>query len=330
MIEAAVDDIGADIRAAMADPVAESPVVEVAEVEAEAAPQETPAEARARDETGRFAKGAKEVQAAPASPVVAEPPQEAIRPPATWSATAKAEFSKLPPIVQQEVLKREKDIDNGRAQWDQKGERLNKIDAFMAPHRDRLALAGTDEISFLGALVKADEMLRTNPQQAIVQIAAMYGLNLGQPGAQQPQGAPALQTPEAIQQIVDQQVQAALAKRSEEQERATYASEWETFRTSPEHPYAENVKQAMAALLRQDQAPDLKTAYDMACWANPEVRTLLLAQHAKPQVASPSSPAGLSVTGARSNGQIAHIAASSNASIEDDVRAAMQEVSGRA
>lgn len=333
-IEAAEDDIGADIRAAMAEsaPANEVKVAPEAEIkpepEAQKPSEETAQQDRERDEAGRFAKTQEKAQVVPATPAEPEP-ERTIRPPVSWSATAKALFDKLDPAVQQEVLKREKDIEDGKAQWDQKGERLNKFDALIAPHRDRLQLAQQDEFGYVQALIKADEMLRTNPVQALVQIAAMYGVNLnGQTPpqqAQQPQPQQAV-TPQAIQQLV----QAELARQNEERDRAQYVSEWESFRTSADHPYAENVKLAMAALLREGTATDLNDAYDQACWANKEVRTLLQAQQTAPQVARRAEPAGLSVTGARGNGHMAHVTPGVNGSIEDDIRAAFAEVSGRA
>lgn len=333
------DDISADIRAAMgetpepavvetlgaaaAEEVVPKPVAE------DAGAQETAEQKRVRDEAGRFAKAQESVQATPASPVAPEPPLETIRPPTSWSATAKSEFSKLPPIIQQEVLKREADIESGKAQWDQKGERLNKFDAIIAPHRDRLQLAQQDEFGYVQALIRADEMLRTNPSQAIVQIASLYGINLtGQPMQPQPQ-AQAGPTPEQVQASIQQAVQAQLARERDEQAKAQVTSEWETFRTSVEHPYAENVKMHMAALLREGAADSLQAAYEQACWANPEVRVLMQAT-LKPRPPVVSTPAGLSVTGAKGNmGHIPQVNGV-NGSIEDDIRAAMQEVSGRA
>src|SRR6185437_15969091 len=72
---------------------------------------------RVRDESGRFApKGepAKEEAAKPeaAAPKVdskeaaPDPAAQALRPPTSWSPTAKVAFEKLPPEVQQAVSKR--------------------------------------------------------------------------------------------------------------------------------------------------------------------------------------------------------------------------------
>src|SRR5579871_3545732 len=97
-----------------------------AAIEADApAAREAPAEARALDvETPE-----------PDPPADApEPPSpETVAAPAAWSAAAKARFQTLDPVVQQEVLKREKDMDAGKAQWDQKGERLNRLEAVIGP-----------------------------------------------------------------------------------------------------------------------------------------------------------------------------------------------------
>ena len=46
---------------------------------------------------------------------------------------------------------------------------------------------------------------------------------------------------------------------------------------SPKHLYFENVRPLMSAFFANGQAKDLEQAYDMACFANPEVRAALQA-----------------------------------------------------
>jgi hypothetical protein len=57
----------------------------------------------------------------------------------------------------------------------------------------------------------------------------------------------------------------------------------ETFRQDPAHRYYDNVEQTIGDLLERgvvqrtgDLAADLKAAYEMACWQNPEIRELLI------------------------------------------------------
>lgn len=329
------DDIGADVRAAIEG----GTTADVAPVEAPtvdpAASVEEPSEGRERGPDGKFiAKPAEVVQPATVQPPQAgtEPSQEAIRPPVSWSATAKADFAQLPPHIQQEVLKREKDIEAGMAQWNPKGERLNKFEALFAPRKEKFALAGIDEFGAIQRLLAAQDYLERSPAEAIAYLAAQY--NVALPGMQQAQP----QGPQVDPQVANLQARLDAFERqrqAETQERETAAtqsavSEWEAFRSDPANPYAENVRQEMHALLRAGHVQTLKDAYDRAVWANPETRSLLQKQVSAPVVPKVTQPAGLGVIGAPGLGGQPANQGDPNASVEDDVRAAIASIRGRA
>ncbi len=335
------DDIAADVKATMdAFQAAPEPAPEP---QAEEAPEPSQ-EGAQRDEQGRFAKKEETEQNATASPEEGtEPPaekQETIRPPASWSAAAKAEFNALSPVIQQEVLRREKDIENGKAQWDAKGEKLNKYDAlFDAARREKLTLAGVDEITAVKQLLAAQDFLERDPLNAIQYLARQYGVQLpglGGPQAQQfqqPANDPNLT---ALQNQVAQLSQTLTQRQQqdEEAERARHRSEIEAFAANPANLYFENVKADMANLISVGQATGLQDAYEKAIWANPEIRPLLIAAAApkpQPEPKVVGKPAGLSVTGARAPGASqANGSTNPNASIEDDIRDAIAQVQGRA
>ena len=93
-----------------------------------AAPEATnqPAGDRPRGPDGKFIAKTADAPAAPATPTPdrAEPTAataapstaQAVSPPVSWSAEAKAAFAALSPAVQQAVLKREKEVSDGFAQ----------------------------------------------------------------------------------------------------------------------------------------------------------------------------------------------------------------------
>jgi hypothetical protein len=208
------DDIASDIRAAFDAPAAApEPLAPAPELDGDLAAAKAPdqssevsneGDSRARDESGRFAK--KEGVANPveqAQPVVAtpqavaEPPLETIRPPASWSATAKSQFAALDPVIQKEILKREGDIETGKAQWDAKGEKLNRYEALIAPYREKFAVQGLDEFAAINALLNAQTMLEKNPAEAIAYLARQYGAPLPSgPLAQQQAFQPQQQQPD--------------------------------------------------------------------------------------------------------------------------------------
>lgn len=277
------------------EPVAApAPVVEAPK------PPETPAapvgEAPVRDEHGRFAKPAEVVQAPGAEKpqdVAPKAPIEPIRPPASWSATAKAKFDSLDPDLKSEIVKREREVDRGFADRATQLKRYEPLEQVIAPHRERLALAGIDEGAYVRSLVTADEMLRgPNRLHALQQIAQTYGIPLQQlaQGQNQPQGA---QVPPEIQQL-QSQVAALTTQLSarQQQEASAQTSQLqatiERFATDPANLYFENVRPQVAALLRsgvQGATHDeqLKNAYEQAVWANPETRQAMTLQQAEKQ-----------------------------------------------
>lgn len=227
---------------------------------------------------------------APQTPSEPEPPAgdeprsvETIAPPAAWSATAKARFQSLDPVIQQEVLKREKDMEQGKAQWDQKGERLNRLDAILNPRREKLRLAGMDDARAIEALFAAQDLLERDPVSGVGYLARHYGVDpsrLVQGGQGQAEASPPPMHP-AIQHLAQQvgSLQSAFAQQQAEARRtglARHAADIQAFRDSGDHPFFDNVAGHMAELVQSGRAGSLKDAYDAAVWANPETRTLLI------------------------------------------------------
>lgn len=316
------NDLEADVRAAIEGPE-ETPDLTATEA------GETQ-ESRARDEHGRFK--AVDTQEKPAETVEAkaEEPERTILPPKSWTAAAKAKFNLLDPDVQQEVLRREKEIDEGKAQWDSKAQQYNRFEALFEPVKDRLTLAGIDQFAYTQALIHADNLLRQNPQAGFQQLAQLYGFQMPQgQGTGQPQQA--IQTDPALQSLQQQfqQVVQYLVGREQQTEQAGRQEIWneiDAFSKDPTHIYFENVRPKMVKLLEAEMATSLDEAYRMACDLDPDVKAVL---SAKPMAqAKPGKPKGISVTGAPgSTGQVRQ--ANPRASHEDDVRAAIEELAGR-
>ena len=332
--------ISDDIRAAIAETNGAPEVTEPVAADAPE-PSQDPVEGKEpanRDDKGKFvAKQAEPAQDTTEQPKTVETPQESIRPPASWSAQAKADFAALPPHIQKEVSKREGDIDKGFRERAEQLKRYEPLEQLLAPRRDLWAAAGSDEVSAVRSLLAAQDLLDKNPVQGLQFLARSYGVDiasLGQPslaqpngGAGQPQAQP---DPVANEiQVLRQELQ-ALKQGKEQEVQQTYTSQIEAFAANPENLYFENVKPAMAKLLTAGLASDLSDAYQQAIWADPTIRPLLQQQTAKP-VTDPNRAvraklAGASVTGSPGNAP----PPTSNGSISDDIRAAMSEVQGRA
>ena len=311
------------------------------------------AESRARDEQGRFAPRADgqaqstepRTPQAPAAPANAQAaPAEAVQtsgPPPSWSAAAKAEFDKLSPVLKQEVLKREADIERGRAQWQQGAERLNRLDAVLAPHRERIAASGASDDQVIASYFEAERQLRTDPVNAIASLARSYGVDLrvfGNGQAQQPQQAQLSPELQRIAQQVDALTNAQVQqqRQAQESERNQVMTHIQSFASDPANLYFDNVAEKMAALLKSGQAKDLPDAYQQATWADPQIRPLLLQQQAGAQAtqtaeaarakAAQARRASGSVTGSPAPGASpARGGQNPNASVRDDLMAAFSE-----
>ncbi len=179
------------------------------------------------------------------------------------------------------MLKREKDIEAGKAQWDQKGERLNRLDAILAPRRERLRLNGWDDSQAIEALFAAQDLLERDPMAGLGYLARQYGVDLSRLAPDDP--AQAAQPPmhPAIQRLAQQvgALEGALAaqqRAAQQTEAAKRDAEVAAFRADPSNLYLDDVAADMSALLRSGRASSLQDAYDKAVWANPETRTLVI------------------------------------------------------
>jgi len=291
------DDIGADVLAAMQEQ-----------------PEDT---GPARDEAGKFAP--KEPKEEPEAPVEAqeaapegEEAEEAPRkPPASWSPQAKADFAQLAPHIQDEVLKRERDMDKGLQSRASELKRYEPIEQVIAPHRDRWSAHGVDEATAIGQLLNADAYLRQNPLAAIQDLAQAYGVDLrqyaqGNLPQQQPALQPVLQRMQQLEAHIQSQSEAAAQAQQQRNEKAI-----SDFASSPEAMYFADVETEMVKLIKagiaEGDTPEekLKNAYEKACWQRPDIRKLIQADQSKPkqetqaerQRTAAAKKAGGSITG---------------------------------
>jgi hypothetical protein len=340
------DDFEADVAAAFE--AAEAP---------EAAPAETDAD-RARDEKGRFAKaeehGAAEKpapfepqappsKAAPAAPIapVVDPlaaPAEPVKPPPGFSPTAKVVWDKESlskeewEAVKRDIAKRNDEVGKG----------FEKLAEYKPLERyAEMARAGgttldkalenyvgiENELSrdMIGGVTRICQNKGVHPVALANQILARYG---AAPSEGQTGDTPAHQTGGGVDLSPVMQKISALENYINQQQQTTVHSELQRFASNPEHKFFENVKADMGRLINSGYAEGLDDAYDKACWANPEIRNLLIKQQgatsdtsAKAAAANQARAASKSITGTPIPGAGNKGPASS---IEDDVRAAFE------
>ncbi len=244
----------------------------------------------------------------------------ATAPPSGWTAAEKAEWSKLSPVAQAAVSRRETEIANGGKQW---SEEKRRYEGILAPVAQAARSRNMSTEQGLQTLLAAQAALDTNPVDAIKHIARSYGVDLATlAGTQAANGSPeATQQPNAAPQPyrdprVDRIWQ---AYESQEREKSQQTVDLVTeFATSPGHEHFDAVETELMAMIPaiKGQNPGwghekvLQEAYDRATYANPTTRAALNAAaeaaaeakriEAAKARANGARRAGSSVTGAPS------------------------------
>lgn len=253
-----------------------------------------------------------------ASAATAQP--AVVAPPAGWTAAEKAEWSKLSPVAQAAVSRRESEIANGGKQW---SEEKRRYEAMIAPVAESARARGMDVATGIQVLARAQAALDTDPVNAIKHIARSYGVDLATLAGTQAADVPQTANPPQpdIAALVRQAVQPLLApiqQRYAAEEHARQQSTVDlvtTFATSPGHEHFEAVSGHIMALLPviQQESPGmshesvLQAAYDAATYANPTTRAAIKAAQdadteakrveAAKQRTNAAKRAGSSVTG---------------------------------
>jgi hypothetical protein len=247
--------------------------------------------------------------AAEAPPADKTPDQPEVVPaPVGWSDEDRAHFATLPLNVQKTIARRESEREKALGTKSQEfadsKRRLDELDAVLKPHRQAWELNGISEAQALGRLFAAQKLLSERPAEGIAFLARQYGVDLSRPTQQAP-------TPNGIDRAITQRLerlegtltQAERARISEQQgqiERTIQSWAAETDKTGqPLRPHFEAVRDHMTALLPtiRQQTPGishtemLNKAYDMAAFANPDVRQVLLDAQARSEQARKAAEA---------------------------------------
>lgn len=262
----------------------EAPADDVTESKPVAAEVEKPA-TEGRDETGRF-KAKEADKTAVAAPVT--PPAAIKAPPNKWPVDRKEKFAKLAPDVQDMILEREKEVEEGFTRIDDERKFGKELKEIVTPYLATIQAEGGTPQGAFRDLLNTSHILRTGSPdmkaRAVTQAIQQFGVDVRlisqmlQGHQQQPQqySAPQPQvTPEVIQNTVQQELQKQL-------EAAKIQQEYTAFSSNPKNAHfaSQPVQAKMASLLKDGQAKDYQDAYDQACWAVPEIRQMMLTAQA--------------------------------------------------
>lgn len=325
------DDINADI----AEAISQLESSEVEEPEAgEVAPAEVIAEEPETEPAAELAQDEKpEEQQKDSTPA-----------PQSWSKEAKSEWAKVPESIRAEVAKREMDIHQMVTRHDGELRLGREIKDIVTPYMPLIQAAGSTPANTINGLLNTAYQLQTGTADArkniIRQIAKDYGVDLADIGAEQEYTDPTIAQ---LQREIESLKQAAnpVALKSqlqEEMESAKINAEVQAFASDPANVHYQAVKGIMASLLGNGQAANLKEAYDMACYASPQIRSTLEAKARAEQEAKRKAElakkkhASASITGspAISNSSAKKPQSTGYTDPTDDLRAAFAELESRA
>lgn len=285
-----------------APPAASEPVATEAKAEAS---EVAPSAGAKRDEKGRFAPAAAKASTTqpatateqPAAPTARKdaaeggPPPVATqptRPPSSWKPQYRERWEALPPDIQQEVLRVDKEIVSTMAQAAAARRFQEQFQQTIAPFESHIRAEGSDPIRMVGNLLQTAVALRTAPPahraQLVAQIVKSYGVPIDALDAalvgEQPAGGQSPNIdPRSIAEQVRREVLSGLTQRAQQANAARAQQEAAAFEQDPANEFLEDVRQDMADLLevagRQGRALSLKDAYDRACRLNDNVRAVL-------------------------------------------------------
>jgi hypothetical protein len=276
--------------------------------------------------------------------------------PTSWQATIRPKFNELPPDVQAEIIRREQDIVKGLSKQDDERSFGRKVNEIVSPYLPVIRAEGGTPEKAIGDLLQTAHTLRQGtPMQKAgmvanvmrqfqvdpnVLLSILQGGN-GTSGSPQQPGAAYNPIIETLQQRLDrmERQQQEEVQQRQLQEQASFQSQIAEFSSKPGHEHFEKVRETMGILMQNGRANTMDEAYEMAVYADPEIRTSLIASKVSEaegkriadQTAKTSAArnAAGSITGAPGGTKKLNGSANPTSSIEDDIRASIRDLSGR-
>src|SRR5262245_41858314 len=269
----------------------------------DSAPSGQSAGARGDSQRDLFAKpespfAPRDKTATPAPPPSAahQAPLQELKAPASWKADLRQHWKAISPEVQQEIHRREREVDVRMQENAQLRRFAQKFNDIAEPYRAIMQAEGADPFTAFADYLKSAQLLRNGapmdkarmvaqliqhfgvPVQALDQYleqAIRGGATWNQQGQVGATSSNAVQQP---QQFRDPRVDQLLAN-MEARERAGVAHEANAFAADPKHEFFDDVRLTMAdvmdAAAKRGVQLSLEDAYERACQIEPEVRKVL-------------------------------------------------------
>ena len=289
-----------------------------------------------RDERGRFAS--RQQDTAAETPVVekaGQPVSDAAQEaPAGWSDEAKGQWATLSPVMRDLIARQDKEHAEALRSRDEESKGLNPIREVLEPYRQKHAMAGVSDAEAVRRLLTAQEMLERDFDKAWPELVRAFGRDPAQVaqamlGSQVQNGAAQFQT---VHDPRVDRIEADLAAR----DRQATMSQIDAFAKDPANPHFDAVRVTMGNLIAASPDMTLREAYDKAIWSDDTIREKLIAERTAKADAERSTKAKAEAERRRAASSSVRntpsgagaVARADSGSIEDDLRAAIAELSG--
>lgn len=279
---------------------------------------------RMRDEQGRFAKPVddKSIEEIPnvsttelspdsasvAKPDVSATPLQTPKPeddpfPKSWKQEHAKHWSAIPPELKKYIREHEEQTRQAMVKQDEDRLTGKQLREMINPYLPSIQAQGmTIQQAFQGMLQQNFILRHGTPQEKrdlLLNAAKIYGIDLSTPiETQQSWVDPQVQ---ALQQQLAEirTFQQQQQQQAQFQEKASIDSQIAAFASAPGHEHFQKVQVRMGALLASNQADGLEDAYKQAIWADPELRSTLLAGQQADAEAKRAAEAKAKATAAR-------------------------------
>lgn len=201
--------------------------------------------------------------------------------PKSWKKELHDAFGKLDPAVQDYILERETQVEQGFLSNKEHVEFGRKVRDVVTPYEAMLTSQGVDTPTALRYLLNAHYNLSHVDEgqrlQTFLQVAKSYRIDPAKAiAALQSSGQTPADEPPAVRELRERTARMEQALQSERaakynQIKAEAAQEIAAFAADPKHPYFKEVEHQIA-LLMQDPSITLEQAYEQAVYANPVTR----------------------------------------------------------
>jgi hypothetical protein len=235
-----------------------------------------------RDSTGKFAReGGKPLPDAPVAEATQAPVETIEKPakveaPNSWKAIAKEKFATLDPELQQEISRREQDVQRAFSAHDQDRTFGKSLREVVSPYAPMITAEGATPESAIKSLLNTAYLLRNGSAQEkgmlIADLARRYGADISASEADQGEPVhPVISELQAKIALLESSLHNR-ARQEQEQETQQLTQSVQSFLADPKYPYANDVAPQIAQLMRAGIAKDLPDAYNQAIYLNPDVR----------------------------------------------------------